>query len=326
MKVAKPAQPTSSRKIRKSALFQFPCNNLYNLPIRSRNTMPREPGPPTFLDLPAELRLRIYTHVLAPSGTICLCRSFKHAQYGKGHDWLPVALLQTCTQIYNEASEVLFDRNLFVLNELEGIQRCDCQRPRRILSGKPLPPHVYPRIMHLRLPVGILMHPCNLLALQSMVALKTLQIRIPCTIIDTPYCQAEAAKDALMLGAVPERIPACTRVSFVGLHDKPDVYGKLVPHELTENREAFIRLQAASGFSRQGRLSGSVVDHSRACHRATDGCVEGLDCTQPVPKFCYPYTPRPHTPRTQPTVSRWHIVLSCVSSVSGFNVVKHWYK
>lgn len=61
------------------------------------------------LELPAELRIRIYEYCLAPTGTLCLTAT-KTTRYATTPTLAP-KLLCTCRQIYTEALDLLHEQN-----------------------------------------------------------------------------------------------------------------------------------------------------------------------------------------------------------------------
>lgn len=69
------------------------------------------PKPSLLLSLPAELRLRIYSFALAPTGSIYLHRT-STKRYAVTPSTISPALLATCRQINYEASGVLYTENV----------------------------------------------------------------------------------------------------------------------------------------------------------------------------------------------------------------------
>ena len=91
----------------------------------------------SFLACPGEIRQIIYRYALVPVGEVCLCRKIDreddisqvepdmrckvtidaHAPY---HERPSVHLLATCRQIYDEAKDIVFDQNRFILTLRRG--------------------------------------------------------------------------------------------------------------------------------------------------------------------------------------------------------------
>ena len=128
------------------------------------------------LDLPAELRIRIYGEVLAPTGTLCLT-----ATKAKRYAVTPMigpGLLSTCRQIHHEARDIIFEQNRICLT-------IDCHKTAwPVIAAKQIPQLVLQRLQHL----GLILDTATLFydtyndvdwrALTALVSLRTLQIAI----------------------------------------------------------------------------------------------------------------------------------------------------
>ena len=77
----------------------------------SRRCAPRDPVFSHFLSLPAELRIRIYSHLLLAPNAIDVCRVWNK------NPTLTVALLRVSKQIHAETSHYLYSANTFTLLE-----------------------------------------------------------------------------------------------------------------------------------------------------------------------------------------------------------------
>lgn len=72
-------------------------------------TPPAPPAPFRLLDLPAELRLRIYEHALtAPDHAIRIYYSYQRNRVNPN---LALALLRTCRQVYSETQNIPYQQN-----------------------------------------------------------------------------------------------------------------------------------------------------------------------------------------------------------------------
>ena len=128
------------------------------------------------LELPAELRIRIYEECLAPTGTLCLTAT-KTTRYAILPRLAP-KLLCTCRQIYTEAQDLLHEQNRVCFS----IDAHDTQWP--VISEKRLPQHVLEKLHH----VAIVLDTATTFyssyrnidwtALTALVSLKTLQLSI----------------------------------------------------------------------------------------------------------------------------------------------------
>ncbi|EKG15235.1 hypothetical protein MPH_07569 [Macrophomina phaseolina MS6] len=79
------------------------------MPCNMETCPPGPPKPFRLLDLPAELRLRVYEHALtAPDRIIRIYYSY---QRDRIRPRLALALLRTCRQVYAEARDVLYQEN-----------------------------------------------------------------------------------------------------------------------------------------------------------------------------------------------------------------------
>ncbi|KAK3052262.1 hypothetical protein LTR09_006472 [Extremus antarcticus] len=172
------------------------------------------------LSLPAELRLRIYSAVLAPTNNLFLTRD-RHKSY-KVDPIISRSLLATCHQIHNEAASILYKENTvsIVVNINE---------------------NAFPLIPKARLPQRFLeklQHMCLFLdgcspswgaptaendwtALTALTALKTMRLTLLAAALPsrpiwehTAYWEAAKTFGQNVLREVVERVPASTRIAY----------------------------------------------------------------------------------------------------------------
>jgi hypothetical protein len=104
-------------KHRTRAQVQNPLSNthqhqkIHKINIENNMDTTEAPKLSLLLSLPAELRLRIYSFALAPTGSIYLHRT-STKRYAVTPSTISPALLATCRQINYEASGVLYTENV----------------------------------------------------------------------------------------------------------------------------------------------------------------------------------------------------------------------
>lgn len=178
------------------------------------------------LELPAELRIRIYEACLAPTGTLCLIAT-KTKRYATTPVLSPT-ILSTCRQIYSEAQDILLDQNKVCFT----IDAHDTSWP--VVSEKRLPQHVLEKLQH----AVIILDAATTFyssyqnidwsALGALVSLKTLKICIVWQCEGTSPSAASWLDFYELMEQVLERIPQSTKVMYGADKDAPE-------HELVKN-------------------------------------------------------------------------------------------
>lgn len=172
------------------------------------------------LELPAELRNRIYEYCLAPTGTLCLTAT-KTTRYATVPTVAP-RLLCTCRQIYSEARDLLLEQNRICFS----IDAHDTSWP--VISEKRLPQRVLERLEH----AAIILDTATTFfssyryidwsALGALISLKTLQLSIVWQ-RETSHVGAASWLDFYeLLEEVLERIPQRTRISYGTKEGSPE--------------------------------------------------------------------------------------------------------
>ncbi|KAK5170576.1 uncharacterized protein LTR77_005164 [Saxophila tyrrhenica] len=173
------------------------------------------------IELPAELRLRIYEYALAPTGSLFLT-SNRDYRY-QVEPTISPALLATCHQIHHEASSILYEQNSVCIK----LDVTDNSFP--IISSSRLPQRVLEKLQH----ICLILDGCGAVgaspsyadvdwtALTALVSLKTLRLTLlavglPCHPVwkhedyfagVNRYCQD-------LVREVIERVPAATNIYY----------------------------------------------------------------------------------------------------------------
>ena len=112
--------PLSEAQLRRANIVVQSTNRRLRWSLRYMNTMSKEGSKPLgFLDLPAELRQRVYSLAFASPKTP-LCAGFTRVEQQPVHMYctkLSSQLLRTCSTVYNEAHPLLFSQNSFLMQE-----------------------------------------------------------------------------------------------------------------------------------------------------------------------------------------------------------------
>jgi hypothetical protein len=128
------------------------------------------------LDLPAELRLRIYEYALAPTGSLALTST-----RSKRRATVPVlgpCLLATCRQIYTEAAHILYAENAVCIT----VDAHDTCWP--IVAENRLPQHTLEKVQHLTILLDCTSyfnasyHDVDWDALSALISLRTLRLSL----------------------------------------------------------------------------------------------------------------------------------------------------
>lgn len=206
-----------------------------------------------FLRLPAELRLQIYTHALAPTGSLYL-----HSTRSKRHAITPAisaALLRTCRQIHDEAAGILYLENVVTFT----IDAHDTTWP--TISEKRLPQPVLEKLVHICVlldctcPFRAEYSDVDFTPFAALTSLKTLRLR-----------HLSVANEALrqdlrfqpLVSEILERIPASTHVLYgpgedddgvaiyplnASMAQPAIVEGRIPMAEVIRDRERRVRLE-----------------------------------------------------------------------------------
>lgn len=175
------------------------------------------PGRCYLLELPAELRLQIYVHALAPTGSIALTSTRE-----KRKATIPIVgptLLRTCRGVYQEAADILYTDNSICIT----IDAHDTCWP--TISEARLPQRVLEKIQHMTIILDCTTfsraayEDVDWMALTALTSLKTLRITI-LRVIGNPGGPMRLTSvrhpdmyDRLLI-QVLERIPASTQVIY----------------------------------------------------------------------------------------------------------------
>lgn len=164
------------------------------------------------LELPAELRVKIYEEALAPTGTLCLT-----ATRSKRYATTPVLapkLLCTCRQIYSEAQDILHQQNRVCFS----IDAHDTSWP--VISEKRLPQHALEKLEH----AAIILDAATTFyssyenidwtALTALTSLKRLQLSIMWQKEVSNSGPASWLDFYDLLEEVLERLPASTIIAY----------------------------------------------------------------------------------------------------------------
>ena len=164
------------------------------------------------LELPAELRLRIYEHTLCPTGTVKLTRT--KAKRFATQPVLAPAILATCRQIYDEASSMLYKYNTISIN----IDAHDTTWP--VIAEARLPQRVLEKLQRLSVTLDARSYFHNNYndvdwkPFAAMTSLKMLRLALITT--NSTSFGFRTVPDIVMelLPEILERIPADTKVLY----------------------------------------------------------------------------------------------------------------
>ncbi|OJD32266.1 uncharacterized protein BKCO1_3900065 [Diplodia corticola] len=237
------------------------------------NGCPIEPLKPfRLLDLPAELRLRIYEHALtAPDKAIRVYYSYEKNRINPA---LSLSLLRTCRQVYAEARDVLFQENtVFIHADVHRIGN-------PVIGASQLPPPALSSIRRLFVVVDIIdsshassyAH-ADFRPFQAMVRLRHLRIAAIDDAEPPPGREPARRQRGLegctrLLSCLIERVPATCKLEYAAASGPEKQFvapwcnlsPNCILHEVT--RDALMRA-AAYSQAEQGCKSGSDADWRR---------------------------------------------------------------
>ncbi|KAF2716381.1 hypothetical protein K431DRAFT_289452 [Polychaeton citri CBS 116435] len=183
-------------------------------------------------NLPAELRLQIYSYALAPTGTLALSST-----KAKRHSVVPIIapnLLRASRQIHREASPILYTDNIVLI-------AADCHETCwPLISDTKLPPTARVKLEHLMLVcvcVGRFRaqyQDVDFEALQSFTALKTLEVAV------IKPAQTASLDLADLLQEILSRMPKTAKVRFCsGFHGRSPEQADFLSQSNTEASKKF---------------------------------------------------------------------------------------
>lgn len=196
------------------------------------------------LNLPAELRNRIYEACLSP-GVLCLTRT-DTKRFAVSPSISP-CILATCRQIYNEASKLLyFDNEVTLIMDIH-----DTFAP--VINESRLPQRALENLEHVCL---ICDGTANLQAsyedvdfthLSALVSLKTLRICVILSIIPQISPEVVLLQTTGLVEQILERVPASTRILYEVVPGSPQE--KLAQYVLAKGMERHSRGRAGRSFA-----------------------------------------------------------------------------
>ncbi|KAL0258072.1 hypothetical protein SLS55_007243 [Diplodia seriata] len=222
---------------------------------------PTEPAKPfRLLDLPAELRLRIYEHALtAPDKTIRIYYSY---QEHRTNPTLSLPLLRTCRQIHAEARDILCQENaVFVHADVHRLGH-------PVIGASQLPPAALARLRRLFVVLDILnssqltYDDTDFRPFQAMVRLRQLRIAA----VDEAGLQQhrDLAGVTRLLSRLIERVPANCALDYAASTDAERAF--VAPWT---NAKPFRGLPATAEVPRD------VLMRAAAYSQAVQGCKSG---------------------------------------------------
>ena len=173
------------------------------------------------LELPAELRLRIYEYALAPTGTLSLTST-----KSKRRATVPIlapALLATCRQIHAEAAHILYTDNSVCIT----VDAHDTCWP--TIAESRLPQRILEKLQHMSVILDATSYfsagyeDVDWTAFSALISLKTIRITLltvgirPSTNFLPRRLRPLRELVAELLPEILERIPAATQISY-GTH------------------------------------------------------------------------------------------------------------
>ncbi|KAK5135609.1 hypothetical protein LTR08_005089 [Meristemomyces frigidus] len=228
-----------------------------------------EPQPFRLFDLPPELRLRIYSYALAPTGVLSITTT-KTKRYAVTPDITPL-LLATCKQIHHEAHDILYAENEVCF----AIDAHDTCWP--TVSERRFPQRVLQRLQHVCLildmtaPFRADYADVDFAALEALIELRTLRMAMVCQKV---YAELLLALDPPLepggnsvFPQILERIPAAARV----------YYGTVDGSQQMAMVQAILNMRSIGngGIVVNGRGNGKVV--IEASGELLDGAVGRLE-------------------------------------------------
>ncbi|KAF4312228.1 hypothetical protein GTA08_BOTSDO12112 [Botryosphaeria dothidea] len=238
-------------------------------------TPPAPPAPFRLLDLPAELRLRIYEHALtAPDHAIRIYYSYQRNRVNPN---LALALLRTCRQVYSETQNIPYQQNAVYVHA-----HCFLTAS-PIIPSMHLPPPATSRLRRLFVVLDTrdtflsANHAADFRPFQSMLQLRRLGL-----VVVAPPDAIPHAPWQHLLAPVIERVPARCTIEYGAQSDAEKAFAALYCRSYREivrvaevPREALMRA-AAYCQAEQGCKSGSDVDWR------PEGEVDALDAIEEV--------------------------------------------
>lgn len=184
------------------------------------------------LSLPAELRLEIYAHALAPTGSLYL-----HTTKSKRHavsPAIPTSLLQTCRQIHSEAKGILYLENTVTFT----IDAHDTTWP--TISEKRLPQAVLEKLVHACVlldctaPFRAAYSDVDFTPFAALTSLRTLRLRHLRIVIT-----GDGMPEPELLAEILARVPRSASIFYgpEGSDDGIQMYpASKAPQDVTEGR------------------------------------------------------------------------------------------
>lgn len=183
------------------------------------------------LDLPAELRLRIWEYTLAPTGTIALSRT-KTKRFATTPILGPT-LLATCRQIHSEAAAILYSENCLYL-KVDAHDNCW-----PTISKSRLPQRVLQKLQHMSVNLDCTGYmwtsyaDVDWTAFTALVSLQTLRIAVTAQAryardVGQPSHEYLSGKTQELLREVLERVPKSTKVVYGKEDESPK---RKTPHQ-----------------------------------------------------------------------------------------------
>lgn len=166
------------------------------------------------LELPSELRLRIYEYALAPTGTLTMTRT--KAKRFATEPVLAPTLLPTCRQIHSEAASILYNENTVCIT----VDAHDTCWP--TIAEARLPQRVLAKIQNLSVILDTTSYftasyaDVDWKAFSALTSLKKLRLVIITVADYLAFLDSPNLKRAVheLLTEILERIPASTEVSY----------------------------------------------------------------------------------------------------------------
>lgn len=166
------------------------------------------------LQLPAELRVRIWEYVLAPTGTLCLTRT--NTKRFATDPVLAPRILATCRQIHHEAASMLYAENSICIT----VDAHDTCWP--LIPESRLPQRVLGKLQHMCIILNCINNfsasyeDVDWTALSALTSLQTLRIALVRSEHDSDPERMWPRPESMeqLLPVILERIPAAARVTY----------------------------------------------------------------------------------------------------------------